>query len=171
MLLGKAPGPIFPLLPAGRRLDGHSFWSSILADAILWGRGAFTFIETADGTPMPGSLIPLNPFMVDDGASGDGRITLDRWGKNPVKTDYDGRFVIGGQTWRCVILHGLYPNHGEWPQGVLLRHFNTFRVGGQIANFLGDLFTTGVPSGYLSVGTGCGRTGGASAASPSSTPW
>lgn len=151
MLLGRAPGPIFPLLPAGRRLDGHSFWASILSDALLWGRGAFTFIESADGSPTPGSLIPLNPFMID--IRPDGAVVLDRWGDNPVVTDFDGRFDVGGETWRVAVLHGMYPNHGSWPQGVLLRHFQTFRVGAQIATYLGDLFTTGVPSGYLSVST------------------
>jgi hypothetical protein len=151
MLQGRAPGPIFPLLPAGRRVDGHSFWAGILAYAILWGRGAFTFIESADGSPIPGSLIPLNPFMID--VEPDGTVVLDRWSAKPVRTDFDGRFSIQGQTWRVAVLPGLYPNRGGWPEGVLLRHFNTFRVGAQISNYLGDLFLTGVPSGYLSVAT------------------
>lgn len=151
MLLGKAPGPIFPLMPAGLRLDSHTFWSEILADAILWGRGAFVFIEGSSGEPIPGSLVRLNPLMIDVDEAG--YITLDRWGASPQRTDYDGRFSLRGQTWRVAVLHGQFPDIAGWPQGVLLRHWSTFRVGAQIANYLGDLFTTGVPSGYLSVAT------------------
>jgi hypothetical protein len=151
MLQGKAPGPIFPLQPAGKRVDGHSFFAALLADAILYGQGGFVFIESSDGSPIPGSMIPLNPLMfrVDE----DGYIVLDPWGKYPLKTDFDGRFELRGETWRVAVLPGLYPNHAGWPQGVLLRHFATFQVGAKIGRYLDGIYETGVPSGYLSVST------------------
>lgn len=151
MLLGKAPGPIGPLQPAGRRVEGQAFFGTVLADAILWGRGAFTFIEAADGSPLPGSMMLLNPFMVD--VPKDGRIVLDPWGEDPLRTDFDGRFELNGDTWRVVVMPGLYPNHHGWPQGVLLRHFDTFRVGARLVGYLDGMFTSGVPSGYLAVTT------------------
>jgi Phage portal protein len=149
MLLGKAPGPIFPLQPAGRRMDGHSFFSSVLADAILFGQGGFVFIESSDGSPLPGSLQLLNPMMfaVDE----TGHIILDPFGRAPLRTDFDGRFQLAGQTWRVARLPGMYPNHEGWPQGVLLRHFATFQVGAKLGRYLDGIFETGVPSGYLSV--------------------
>jgi hypothetical protein len=151
MLLGKAPGPIFPLQPAGKRLDAHSFWASLLADAILFGRGAFVYVESSDGSPLPGSLIPLNPLMIDVDEAG--HVILDRFGKYPLRTDWDGRFLLGGDTWRVAVLPGQYPNHAGWPQGVLLRHFATFRLGASIGRYLEGLYSSGVPSGYLSVST------------------
>lgn len=151
MLLGRAPGPVGPLQPAGFRLDGQGFFGTLLADAILWGRGAFTFVEASDGSPLPGSLTLLNPFMVQ--VRRDGRIVVDPFGEAPLVTDYDGRYDLGGDSWRVCLLHGAYPNHYGWPQGVLLRHFDTFRVGARLTGYLDGMFVSGVPSGYLAVTT------------------
>lgn len=151
MLLGGSPGPIFALQPAGARVDAMTFWGTLLADAVLWGRGAFTYIEGSDRAPIPGSLCLLNPFMV--GLDTDQHIVLDPWGKAPVRTDHDGRFTVDGDTWRVVLLAGDYPSHPGWPQGVLLRHFNTFKLGARLEGYMDGMFTSGVPSGYLSVST------------------
>jgi hypothetical protein len=132
-------------------MDGHSFFASLLADAILFGQGGFVYIEGSDGSPIAGTLSLLNPLMFTVDESG--YVVLDWLGKKPLRTDYDGRFMLGGVTWRVAVLPGLYPNHGRWPQGVLLRHFGTFQVGARLGNYLGDLYATGVPSGYLSVST------------------
>jgi phage portal protein BeeE len=51
------------------------------------------------------------------------------------------------------VLPGQYPNSGWLPQGVLLRHYDTFKLGARITGYLDSTFTSGVPSGYLSVST------------------
>lgn len=151
MLQGGAPGPIFPLAPFGNRVTGHGFYTTLLADAILWGQGGFVFIESADGSPLPGSLMMLNPFMF--GTDKTGHVVLDKYGENPLRTDYDGRFEMGGQTWRVAVLHGQNPLHDGWPEGVLLKHWPTFRIGARLQTYTSDFYRTGIPSGYLSVST------------------
>lgn len=151
MLMGRSPGPIGSLSPVGWRMGGQAFFGTLLSDAILWGRGSFRFVEAADGTPLPGTLQLLNPFMIQ--VTDEGLILIDPWGQNPVTTDPDGRFEFEGNTWRVALVPGLYPNHHGWPQGVLLRHFDTFRVGARLTGYLDGMFTSGVPSGYLSVTT------------------
>jgi hypothetical protein len=149
MLQQGSPGPISALLPAGRQIDGHSFFSGLLSDAILWGRGGFVFAEANDRSPLPGSLALLNPFQFN--IAEDGHVVLDPYGEAPLRTDFGGRFQMNGQTWRVAVLPGQYPNHEGWPQGVLLRHYATFRLGARITGYLDNLYTSGVPSGYLSV--------------------
>ena len=151
MLLGGSPGVVSSLSPIGRRLDRHTFWSTILADAILWGQGGLVFVEDSDAQPLAGSLQLLNPFMFE--VRTDGRIVLDRFSEDPLVTDFDGRFTLGGVTWRVAVMHGQYPSHEGWPAGVLLKHFSTFRLGARIARYMDGFYTSGIPSGYLSVST------------------
>lgn len=159
MLLGGAPGTVSAVAASGRRLDLSSFWSTVLTDAILWGHGAFCFVEAADRTPLPGSLLLLNPLAVRIDEAG--HVVLNAWAERPedmLRADFDGRFTLNGQTWRVVILHGLAPNHHgtddrghRIPEGVLLRHFDVFRLGARISRFADGIYTSGVPSGYLTI--------------------
>jgi HK97 family phage portal protein len=151
MLIGSTPGPIGSVMPAGDRLDGHSFFSSFLAHAVLWGRGAFVCIEASDGTPLPGSLRLLNPYMV--GRDETGRWVIDPKGENPIRTNFDGRFIVGGKIWRLVVLRGMAPNDGRMPEGVLTRHWDTFRVGAAVTEYVASTFQSGVPAGFLKVTT------------------
>ena len=152
MLLGKAPGPIQPVAPIGDRLGAHQFWSTILADAILWGQGGFVFQESPDdGHPIPGTLQLLNPFGFR--TRPDGHLELGTLTDDPFSTDRDGRFIMGGQVMRAAVMQGQYPNHDGWPQGVMLRHWHTFRTGASLGRYIDNQFFTGVPSGYLSVST------------------
>lgn len=151
MLIGRAPGPIFPLVPAGLRLDGHSFYSTWITHSIWFGRGAFVTIEAADGTPMPGTLRLLNPYLID--VDDNGHWVIDPYGDNPLTTDYDGRFDIGSRTWRLVVLRGMSPNDGRTPEGVLVRHFDTLKLGASVSQYVASTFTSGVPAGFLKVST------------------
>jgi HK97 family phage portal protein len=149
MLMQGAPGDVWPLTPAGRRLNGHDFWASVLEHAIWWGRGVFVFLESADRTPLAGSLRQLNPFMVDVDSSG--RWVIDPAGDDPLTTDDDGRFTVAGQPWRIMVVRGLPPYDGSTPGGVLVRHFDTLRLGASVTKYVASTFTSGVPSGYLKV--------------------
>lgn len=149
MLIQGAPGDVWPLTAAGRRLSGHEFWASILTHAIWWGRGVFVFVEAADRTPLAGSLRQLNPFMV--GVDESGRWVIDPHGDDPVVTDDDGRFAVAGQPWRIMVVRGLPPYDGSTAGGVLTRHFDTLRLGAAVTKYVASTFASGVPSGYLKV--------------------
>lgn len=161
MLCGSAPGPIGPLSPITDRIPAYNFWSTLLTHAMWWGHGGFLFVEAADGSPLPGSLMLVNPFMfarhewVDrEGVRRQsGRWAIDPRGEQPLITDTDGRFVLGGQQWRMVVLCGSAPCDHSMPEGVLIRHFDTFRMGAAIRSYHAGTFVSGVPSGYLSVST------------------
>jgi HK97 family phage portal protein len=152
MGLGRMPGPVGAVLPAGLRLDGHSFWETFLTHALWWGRGAFVFTENAEGQPTPGSLRLLNPFLVD--TDDDGYWVIDPGGDTPIRTNFDGRFIAGGQVWRLVVLRGMGPNDDRSAEGVLVRHFDTFRLGASVSKYVAQTFAgMGVPSGLLKVST------------------
>ena len=147
-LAASVPGDITSVIPAGRRLTGHAFWSSILVDALWWGRGVFVFAEGSEG-PLPGTFRQLNPYLV--GADERGRFVIDPHGDNPVETDFDGRFEMGGETWRLAVIRGLPPHNTTVPEGVLVRHFDTLRLGAAVSKYVASTFASGVPSGYLKV--------------------
>jgi hypothetical protein len=151
MLLGGSPGPIGPEAPLGRRLTAHGFWSTVLADAILWGQGGFVFAEAEDRSPLPGSLQLLNPFGFR--ALPSGVVELGTLTDSPFATDFDGRFTMAGVPYRVAVLHGMAPNHDGWPQGVLARHWLTFRIGARLGRYVENFYHSGIPSGYLSVST------------------
>jgi HK97 family phage portal protein len=144
-LQGRFPGPLQSTVGATHRLSGKEFWSTVLTHAIWWGRGAFVFVEAYDGTPLPGTLRLINPFMISANEDGSWRIA------NEFDTDFDGRFSIGGRTWRLAVMRGLPPHDGMTPGGVLVRHFDTFRLGATINAWAKNSYESGVPSGFLKV--------------------
>jgi HK97 family phage portal protein len=149
MLLGSVPGPVASVTPAGLRLDAHSFWSTWVTHALWWGLGAFVCVEGADGQPVAGSLRLLNPYML--GVDSSGHYVLDPHGETPVRTNYDGRFILGGKVWRLVVLRGLSPNDNRTPEGVLPRHFATLRLAASVSEYVAGTFANGVPAGFLKV--------------------
>jgi hypothetical protein len=72
---------------------------------------------------------------------------------SPVRTNHDGRWIMGGKVWRIVVLRGLAPNDDRTPEGVLVRHFDTWRIGAQVGKYIGSTFEAGVPAGVLKVST------------------
>lgn len=149
MLLGRVPGPNGPTAPAGNRLDGYSFWATWLTHALWYGRGAFVAAEAADGTPLPGAMHLLNPYLVT--CNDDGRWVINPADANSVTTDFDGRFQLGNKTWRLVVLRGMSPTDGSTPEGVLVRHVDTLRLGVAVSQYVAGTFASGVPAGYIKV--------------------
>jgi phage portal protein BeeE len=47
----------------------------------------------------------------------------------------------------------LAPNDGRWGEGVLTRHFDTFKVGANVTGYIAGTLASGVPAGYLKVST------------------
>ena len=150
MLTGGVTGPGGPVHPAARRLVGSRFWMTFLDHAILFGRGAFAFIENSQYEPVAGSFRLLNPFLV---GQEDGRWVIDPYSDEPLETDFNGRFTMNGQTWRIVVMGGLTPSEGPFPEGILFKHFETLRLGAAVSQYVLSQFGSGIPSGYLKVST------------------
>jgi hypothetical protein len=148
MLRGGIPGPMESAFPWADRLTSHTFFQTLLTHAIWWGRSAFICQEGADGQPLAGTLRILNPFMLSNEG---GYWVIDPYGENPLPTDYDGRVNVGGITWRLFVMRGLPPNDDQAPEGVLLRHFDTLRLGARIHSYQLGTFGNGVPAGYIKV--------------------
>jgi len=152
MGIGTLPGTLASTVPAGLRLDGHSFFDTWLTHAIWWGLGAFIFVENAEGQPTPGTLRLINPFLLDVDETG--HWVIDPNGADPIRTNYDGRFIVGGSIFRLVTLRGLSPNDNQTHEGVLTRHFDTFKLGAAVSEYVAGTFTGGgVPAGLLKVST------------------
>lgn len=140
--LGALPGILAPLLPIAERVDGHRFYSNVLADAILHGRGFFAYMESqADRSPLAGSLMRLNPYLVGE--------EHGRWVLDDQLTDMDGRLELGGRTWRVMCVRGMSPDN----RGVLERHHTTLRLGVHMETYMRGSLRSGVPAGYLTVST------------------
>lgn len=151
MLLGRSPGVVGPMLPAEQRLDGRTFWATLLSHAILWGQGVMIYQPNMDGEPIPGSCIIANPLSVLPLPGGGWRVNA--LGFDRLDTDLDGGFEFAGARWRIAVVRGLPPADGLLPQGVLARHFRTLRIGASVSGYLDGMFRSGVPSGYLQVTT------------------
>lgn len=152
MGLGRLPGTLTPAVPSGLRLDGQSFWETWLTHSLWWGLGAFIFAENAAGEPTPGTLRLINPFLV--GVDDAGHHVIDPDGDTPIRCSQDGRFIAAGKVWRLIVLRGLPPNDHRTPEGVLSRHFDTFRLGAAVSKYVAGTFTgMGVPAGLLKVST------------------
>ena len=150
MGIGKLPGVLTPTLPAGLRLDGHRFFATWLTHALWWGVGAFIYAENAAGEPTAGTFRILNPYLV--GVDDTGHLVIDPNGETPIRTNFDGRFIMGGKVWRVVVLRGLPPQDYRTPEGVLTRHFDTFRLGASVTKYVANTFSgMGVPAGVLRV--------------------
>jgi phage portal protein BeeE len=150
MLTGGSPGSVWPQASIGRRVDGHQFWVTVVADAVLHGRGVFVLQEAADGTPLPGSLMRLNPYLIRVDKTGRFVINAHAPAEEQLTTDTDGRFSLAGQTWRVASLETGWEDP---PRGVLHRHADTLRLGVNLSGYIERLFEDGVPAGILSVST------------------
>ena len=146
MLLGSVPGDLQPNAPVAHRLSGHDFWSTVTMHALLWGKGVFAFLEAADGTPLPGTLRILNPFLVSQHG---GSWRVDSGRGDDIVTDFDGRFTLGAKTWRLAVMRGFSPHDGAMPEGVLTRHWEAFRIQAEVSSYIADSFGSEVPTGIL----------------------
>ncbi|MFM2437358.1 MAG: hypothetical protein RLZ55_167 [Actinomycetota bacterium] len=154
MMAGKIQGPGQAIYPAGKRLDSRSFWATALTQAIWWGRSAFVYQEDSSGQPKAGTLLLMNPFLLSVDETG--HWLIDAYGQEPLRTDHDGGFVLGGIQWRLKVMRGLPPNGGgddDFMGGVLIRHAKAFSVATHIQGYSDEIFHSGVPSGILSVTT------------------
>lgn len=147
MLRGPVPGIGGSSYPDGQRLTSYSFWSTFVSHAIMWGRGVLIFARGSDGQPKAGTFRLLNPFSIRLDETGHWVIGADP--DNQIRTDYESRFTIGGVEYQVLVMRGLPPHDDKMPSGVLIRHWDAFRLGARIQGYAEGIFTSGVPSGYL----------------------
>ena len=149
MLLGSVPGALVSNTPAMNRLSATDFWTTFLTHAMWYGRGVLVGVEAADGGLVPGTLRLINPFLLQWDPT---RGWLLGDPTRPVEVPFDGRFPLGDQTFRLVVMRGLGPNDGNLPEGILSRHWDTLGVGVDIRTYLSQSYLTGnQPSGFLKV--------------------
>lgn len=148
MLLGNVPGVGGSAFPAYRRRPGTSVWGEWLRHALWFGRGWVTFAETGDpgpgdpySEPVPGTVLNLAPSMVEDTDDG-WRIGDDTEG---VDVDADGRYRIGGRTWRLLCLREPLGDG----TGVFGRHATDLGLAVHVRGYASGTFRSGIPSGYL----------------------
>jgi HK97 family phage portal protein len=144
MLVGKRPGPGGSAFPAWERRTAVRFWGEMLTNALWLGKGYLTFAENTDGQPVAGSLRVLSNAMIDTTEDGAWRIGDEVDG---ITTDREGRYELGGLTWRLVCLIEPFGDG----TGVLGRHAATLRMAVQVRGYTSGTFRSGVPSGYLKV--------------------
>lgn len=142
MLCGSVTGEAAFRWPVPGRITGRAFWGRLFRHALWFGRGYFTYQESASGAPTPGTLLLVNPFTVSEDPRG------FRFGEPEIATDEDGRYGMGGRTWRLVRLQepGLL---GDGSAGVMGRHGAELGLSVQLARYTSGTFASGVPAGYL----------------------
>jgi HK97 family phage portal protein len=152
MLQGTAPGTLWGVLPSGLRVDGHSFFVRFLWQAVLFGQSPMVYEPNREGHPKAGTLRLLEPFAVKRNRAGRWVILAERE-EDRIEVDHDGYFYLGnGVQLRLVVLTG--PSDGAGPDGVLVRHWRTFRLAANVRDYIAGAFDgAGIPSGFLTVKT------------------
>lgn len=135
-------------LPHAWKKPGTRFWAEVLRDALLFGRGWFTYQENVDRSPVSGTFLNISPTRVD--VEDDGTVTLDLGDdRDPVRTNRAGYFDLDGATWR--LRHVIEPV-GDGT-GVMGRHSALLGLVTTVTRYTSSTFTSGVPAGYLKVAT------------------
>lgn len=154
MLCGNVPGPGGAVFPIQLRRPAASVWGSWLRHALWFGRGYVTFTETGDpqsgdpfAEPVAGTVLNLAPNMVEERDDGGWRIGDD---DNGVNVDPDGRYRLGGRTWRLL---ALWEPIGDGA-GVFGRHARDLGLAVHVRNYASSTFRSGIPNGYLKVTQG-----------------
>lgn len=144
--------------PSVSRLPRAKFWGDWIRSAIWWGEGAFLAAESADGSPLAGSLKLINPLLLEterddngvlvwaiasDNHDPDGRAVFDR----------EGRITFGSITYRIYVLrnpHSEIDSEGR-SLGVFASSPGTFGLARQMESYASGTFRSGIPAGYLKV--------------------
>lgn len=155
MLCGNTQGsnaqgdPIRSVYPVWNRRPAGAVWSEWVRHALWFGRGWITYAEAGNpepgapfAEPVAGTVLNLSPSMVSDcdtgweiGVEGD-RMAVDR----------DGRYRMGGRTWRLLALHEPFGSGG-----VFGRHAADLKLAVQVRGYASGTFRSGIPAGYLKV--------------------
>ena len=141
---------------AAMRLPRAAFWSQWMRSCLLKGMGYLVFEEGPEGEPIAGTLRILNPDYISPETEPFihrriGSTTGDLW----VETDWDGRFTLGPRTYRLVELNNPLAQVDDFgmTEGVLTMHARELGLASQAADYGSGMMRSGVPAGFLKVGT------------------
>ncbi len=157
MLMSDVSGPNAAPTPATLRRDGYSFWSSVVSDALLWGRGCFVYGFDRDGegnAPKPGTFELVRPVDVQVDHEKNRFVLFPGDDGARIVCDFDGEFTLGGQRRRLVVLRGLPPHHADplavdmWG-GVIPRHMHALGLLNNLDDYADGAFASHVPAGIL----------------------
>ncbi len=149
-----------PLFGVARRRTAGEFFSTILFNALNWGRGAWCYQVAADGQPLAGSCLLIDPFSIER-VEGTDVWQFNPGSDEPTITDDQGYFSMGGTRWRLVIMRGLPPYDelsSDWFGGVIPRHFAAINEIRRVHHYVSAMFDSPKPSGVLKVSTPAGFT-------------
>jgi hypothetical protein len=153
-LIGRIPGGDLgrPTIPRPRRLGGNSFWKTLVTHALWWGTGAVLCAEDYEGRPLAGTMRVVSPDRW--GYTDDGRYRLlGEDGGEPLESDYDGGFNVGGIRWVMRTIHNFPPSDGSVAGGALSRSGLILSTGTKMNSYLNSILSSGVPTGVLKVST------------------
>ena len=142
---------------AALRAPRAAFWSQWLRSALLRGMGYLIFEEDGQGQPIAGTMKVLNPEFITAQTEPyvHRRIGSSNRSGEWVDTDWDGRFQLGPRTYRLVELNNplaQLDDYGMTP-GVLEMHAREIGLAQQAATYGQGMLNSGVPAGFLKVGT------------------
>lgn len=137
-LVGAVTGPVASLFPFTERKTATRFWFDLFTAAHLHGRAWLSFAVGADDQPVAGSLLQLDDAMIS--VAPDGTVTVDPYGYDPMTTDTDGYYLLGGQRHRVQLFHG---------PGVITNHGDSLGLALTVRNYITGTLHSGVPAGYL----------------------
>ena len=141
---------------AALRMPRAAFWAQWIRACLLKGMGYLLFQEGADGAPIPGTMRVLNPDFITpvDQPYIHRRIGSEESGAW-VETDWEGRVILGNTTYRLIELNNPLAQadvFGVTP-GVLEMHALELGLAERSAAYGQNMMTSGIPSGFLKVGT------------------
>jgi HK97 family phage portal protein len=136
-------------VPKMARESRFDFWSRWIRDAILFGRGTFTYDPDSDNQPRLGSLRrhPWRDLSTDLGSSNAGG---DRWYLTVDGTEYpvdDEGVLRGSDGAELEHVHFMRGHEG----GVLGMHAAELRAAAGVTEYAANLFDGNVPSGVLQI--------------------
>lgn len=144
-LAGTIPGTGFSHVRWGDRMTGSTFWAEWVKAALWHGDGYIYYQEDINGQPKVGTLRIIHPSHVHEDSQG-WYLSDDEGGQ--VRIDDDGYIMLDMRTpGRMVRLRGPLPG------GVLGTHGLDLAVASAVRDYSQNVYTSGVPYGYLKVTT------------------
>lgn len=144
-LAGTIPGSGFSHVRWGERRNGSAFWAEWVKSALWHGDGYLYFQEGLDAQPKAGTLRVIHPSHVHEDNEG-WFLSDDEGGR--VRIDDDGYLALD------MIAPGrLVRLRGPLAGGVLGTHGLDLAVASAVRDYSSNVYSSGVPYGYLKVTT------------------
>jgi hypothetical protein len=145
------------VLPSVLRNPRTVVWGEYARGAVWHGTGFFICLDDDAGTPIAGTVRVLHPQFVTPVRDEEGTLVWEIASDSgtPVRSDREGYLTIGPLRWRIIPLRDPHaPIDAEGHSvGLFERHQDVFGTTAAISGYTKGTFTSGVPSGVISVNT------------------